>query len=466
MQTLRLLLFALSSSLLLVSGEPDWTKVNAETLTHYLTLLKMNTTSPPGGETVAAQYVKSVLEKEGIDVKLVGPDPDRLNVIARLKGNGKKRPVLIMGHTDVVGVQRDKWTVDPFAATREGGYIRGRGAVDDKDNLTACLMVMLELKRRQVVLDRDVIFVAESDEESSALNGAKWLVTNAFDDINAEFALAEGGGGLQVGSLVQQVSIATSEKVPRRLQLISRGTAGHASVPRPDNAVVHLSSAVAKAANWLPPMRLNDTTRTYFEKLSQISEPAAKQRYIDLLNPAKTKAVQEYLRANEFGHNSMLRTSISPTVIKAGFRENVIPSEAEATLDVRALPDEDMDSFIAQLKQAINDPSVEIVRPNKANERPASAPSRLDTDMFKALEAAQRSIYPGAVLLPIMMTGATDMSFLRAKGIQSYGVGPVLLDQDRLCCAAHSDDEKLQEKELYRFVQFLWTAVNQVAAAR
>lgn len=466
MQTLRLLLFALSSSLLLVSGEPDWTKVNAETLTHYLTLLKMNTTSPPGGETVAAQYVKSVLEKEGIDVKLVGPDPDRLNVIARLKGNGKKRPVLIMGHTDVVGVQRDKWTVDPFAATREGGYIRGRGAVDDKDNLTACLMVMLELKRRQVVLDRDVIFVAESDEESSALNGAKWLVTNAFDDINAEFALAEGGGGLQVGSLVQQVSIATSEKVPRRLQLISRGTAGHASVPRPDNAVVHLSSAVAKAANWLPPMRLNDTTRTYFEKLSQISEPAAKQRYIDLLNPAKTKAVQEYLRANEFGHNSMLRTSISPTVIKAGFRENVIPSEAEATLDVRALPDEDMDAFIAQLKQAINDPSVEIVRPNKANERPASAPSRLDTDMFKALEAAQRSIYPGAVLLPIMMTGATDMSFLRAKGIQSYGVGPVLLDQDRLCCAAHSDDEKLQEKELYRFVQFLWTAVNQVAAAR
>lgn len=466
MQTLRLLFFALSSSLLLVSGEPDWTKVNAETLTHYLTLLKMNTTSPPGGETVAAQYVKSVLEKEGIDVKLVGPDPDRLNVIARLKGNGKKRPVLIMGHTDVVGVQRDKWTVDPFAATREGGYIRGRGAVDDKDNLTACLMVMLELKRRQVVLDRDVIFVAESDEESSALNGAKWLVTNAFDDINAEFALAEGGGGLQVGSLVQQVSIATSEKVPRRLQLISRGTAGHASVPRPDNAVVHLSSAVAKAANWLPPMRLNDTTRTYFEKLSQISEPAAKQRYIDLLNPAKTKAVQEYLRANEFGHNSMLRTSISPTVIKAGFRENVIPSEAEATLDVRALPDEDMDSFIAQLKQAINDPSVEIVRPNKANERPASAPSRLDTDMFKALEAAQRSIYPGAVLLPIMMTGATDMSFLRAKGIQSYGVGPVLLDQDRLCCAAHSDDEKLQEKELYRFVQFLWTAVNQVAAAR
>lgn len=466
MQTLRLLFFALSSSLLLVSGEPDWTKVNAETLTHYLTLLKMNTTSPPGGETVAAQYVKSVLEKEGIDVKLVGPDPDRLNVIARLKGNGKKRPVLIMGHTDVVGVQRDKWTVDPFAATREGGYIRGRGAVDDKDNLTACLMVMLELKRRQVVLDRDVIFVAESDEESSALNGAKWLVTNAFDDINAEFALAEGGGGLQVGSLVQQVSIATSEKVPRRLQLISRGTAGHASVPRPDNAVVHLSSAVAKAANWLPPMRLNDTTRTYFEKLSQISEPAAKQRYIDLFNPAKTKAVQEYLRANEFGHNSMLRTSISPTVIKAGFRENVIPSEAEATLDVRALPDEDMDSFIAQLKQAINDPSVEIVRPNKANERPASAPSRLDTDMFKALEAAQRSIYPGAVLLPIMMTGATDMSFLRAKGIQSYGVGPVLLDQDRLCCAAHSDDEKLQEKELYRFVQFLWTAVNQVAAAR
>jgi acetylornithine deacetylase/succinyl-diaminopimelate desuccinylase-like protein len=447
------------------AAEPDWKKIEAETLDHFVALLRMDTSSPPGKETVAAEYLRRVLEREGIPVKVLAKDPERANVIARLKGTGKKRPLLILGHTDVVGVQRDKWKVDPFGGVRENGYIRGRGTVDDKDNLVACLMVMLTLKRMNVALDRDVIFLAEADEESSAIYGAKWLVEEHFSEIEAEFAFAEGGGGQAEGDRLLQFTIATAEKVPRRLRLVARGVAGHGSMPRPDNAVAHLAAAVGKVAEWLPPMRLNDTTRTYFEKLALASTPEARERYNSLTNPEKTAAVQEYLRKNEFMHSSMLRTSISPTVIQAGFRENVIPSEAEATLDVRALPDEDMDAFVAELKRIINDPAVEIERANR-QERPAGAPSRLDTEAFAALEAAQRKVYPGTVTLPTMMTGATDMSFLRAKGIQSYGLGPVTQVKDRFCCGSHSDDEKILEADLHRFVRFFWEAVTGVAGAK
>jgi len=370
-----------------------------------------------------------------------------------------------MAHTDVVGVQREKWPVDPFGAVMKDGYIWGRGTVDDKDKLAANLMTMLLLKRSGVALDRDVIFLAESGEEGTNRPGIDFMVAQHFPEIDAEFALTEGGGARIEGGKVTMVEITTAEKVPRRVRLVSNGTSGHGSVPRIDNALVHLSAAVAKVGSWETPMRLNDTTRTYFEKLAAISPPDQAARYKGLVDPKRTAWIQRYLAENEPSRYSMLRTSVVPTILKAGFRMNVIPSEAEATIDVRALPDEDMPKFYEEMRRVIGDPQVRI-EPMTDEARPAGMPSRLDTDMYRALERVSARMYPGVTTLPAMLTGATDMAQLRAKGVQAYGIGPASTERDLIDFGPHSDVERLKESSLYRFVEFTFNAVTEVAASR
>jgi acetylornithine deacetylase/succinyl-diaminopimelate desuccinylase-like protein len=444
----------------------DWKRHEPEILRHYRELLRIDTSSPPGNETKAVEYLKRVLESEGIGVKTFALRPDRANLVARLPGNGRKRPLLLMGHTDVVGVQREKWPVDPFGAVLREGYVWGRGAVDDKDNLAANLFVMLLLKRTGLPLERDVIFLAEAGEESTDdAVGIDFLVKNHFAEIDAEFALAEGGGGLIENGRVANITVATAEKVARRVKLAARGASGHGSVPRTDNALVQLAKAVANAGTWETPMRLNDTTRTYFERLAVASPPEKAARYNGLSDPARSAAIQRYLAEHEPRHYSMLRTSVVPTILKAGFRMNVIPSEAEATLDIRALPDEDMDKFYAELRRVVGNPAIRV-EPITAGARPATPPSRLDTEMFRVLDAVTRRLYPGAVALPTMLTGGTDMAQLRVKGIQCYGIGPAALEDDTVNYGAHSDVERLPEASLYRFVEFTWNAVAEVARAR
>src|SRR5689334_22223655 len=209
----------------------DWKKEQAETLRHHRALIQIDSSSPPGNETKVADYLKRVLEAEGIPVKLFALQPDRANLVARLKGNGKKRPILLMAHTDVVGVQREKWPVDPFGAVVKDGYIWGRGSRDDKDKLAANLMVMLLAKRMGLTLDRDLIFLAESGEEADPAGvGIAYMVGQHFDEINAEFALTEGGSATIDGGKVVTVGVQTSEKVPRRFRLVATGTSGHGSV--------------------------------------------------------------------------------------------------------------------------------------------------------------------------------------------------------------------------------------------
>jgi len=442
-----------------------WEQQKSEILQRHRALVQIDTSNPPGNETKAAEYLKTVFDAEGIPAQTFALDATRANIVARLKGSGSKRPILILAHTDVVGVQRAKWPVDPFGAVLQDGYIWGRGSVDDKDKVAANLMVMLLLKRSGARLDRDVIFLAESGEEGTTGPGIDFMANQHFDEINAEFALTEGGSATLENGRVTVVQIQTTEKVPRETHLVVRGTSGHGSVPRVDNALIHLSAAVAKVGAWETPMRLNDTTRTYFEKLAAISPPEKAARYNGLLDPKRAPAIQRYLAVNEPQRYSMLRTSIVPTILKAGFRVNVIPSEAEATLDVRALPDEDMDKLFAEMQKVIGDPAVKIER-TPGNERPAGAPSRLDTEMYRVLEQVTKRMFPGATVLPEMSTGATDMAQLRAKGIQCYGIGPARTDEDATNYGAHSDVERLMESSLYKFVEFTWNAVTEVAVAK
>ncbi|WP_020602820.1 M20/M25/M40 family metallo-hydrolase [Spirosoma spitsbergense] len=444
------------------SKQPDWKAVEEETMEHFQAILRMNTSDPPGIEAPVVDYLKSVLQKEGIEVQTFALDPNRPNLVARLKGTGKKRPLLIMAHTDVVNVDSTKWTYPPFSATRKDGYVYGRGSVDDKDNVATGLMVMLLLKRSNAMLDRDVIFLAEAGEEGNVKYGIDYMVKNHWPAIEAEYCFAEGGGVPRTGGKIQYATVATTEKIPRGAKLVAKGISGHGSVPLQSNAVVHIAQAVAKVAAWQTPMRLNETTTAFFKRLAEISTPEETARFQALLNGKNADSAQEYLATKEPRYYSTLRTSISPTIIKGGYRSNVIPSEAEATLDIRALPDEDMPKFLDAMRQVINDPAVDIVS-NSSSARPGSPPSKLNTEAFRAVEASVKRTY-NTVTLPTMLTGATDMSYLRSKGVQCYGIGPMTDSEDGpKGFGAHSDQERILEEALHKFLRFQWDVVSSLA---
>jgi acetylornithine deacetylase/succinyl-diaminopimelate desuccinylase-like protein len=447
-------------------AQPAWDRVEAETLTHFQALVRMDTTDPPGGEEPAAAYLADVLRKEGIPVQLHTLEPRRPNLVARINGNGRRRPLLLMGHTDTVNVDAAKWTFPPFSAAREGGHLYGRGTLDDKDNVTAALMTMLLLKRMNVPLERDVIFLAEAGEEGSTRVGIQFMVERHLPEIDSEYCLAEGGNVTREKGRAKYASVQTLEKIPRAIELTARGVAGHGSVPLKTNAVLNLAAAVAAVGLWQPPVRLNETTGTYFKRLAEISTPDEARRYLAALSldPKVTAEVANWFFEHEPRHASMLRSSLSPNIFTAGYRVNVIPSEAKATIDVRLLPDEDPDKFLDAVRGVIDNPSVHVAYTPRS--RPRTPETRLDSPAFAAVEAAVTRHY-GTVTLPTMSTGATDMAYLREKGIQCYGVGPAIdVEDGDKGFGAHGDQERILEAELHRFVRFFWDAVVAIAGTR
>ena len=448
------------------SSTPDWTTLQDETLRHFQAVLRLDTQYPPGNEYLVTDYVKGVLEKEGIPVEIYALDPKRPNLVARLKGSGRRKPVLFMAHSDVVSVDPKKWTFPPFSATRDGGYVYGRGSLDDKPHVVAGLMTLLTLKRMNVALDRDVILLIESGEEGSTGPGIEFMTKQHADAIEAEFCFAEGGNVARTGGRVAYASVQTTEKQPRTIELVANGPSGHASRPLQGNAVVHLAAAVAAAGRWRVPVRLNDTTRAFFTKMAEVSAPEAAARYRAILDPTSPagRAADDYMAEHEPGYASMLRTSISPTIINGGYRTNVIPSEATATLDVRWLPDENQDAFLAELRKVINDPAVTVrFASDTGNVRPAARPSMLTSEAFRVVQSAVARNYD-TVVIPQMSTGATDMAFMRATGPDCYGIGPASDIEDVLKgFGAHSDQERILEPEVYRFVRFAYEIVFDLA---
>ena len=328
---------------------PDLAKLDEETLRHFQALVRMDTADPPGNEQPAVEYLKTVLEADGIPVESLALEPRRPNLVAHLKGSGRKRPLLIMGHTDVVNVDPKKWMHPPFSATREGGYIYGRGTVDDKDNLVAGLMVMLMLKRQNVALDRDVIFLAEAGEEGSTRIGIQYMVGQHFPQIDAEYLPGRGRRRVTFGRTGQVRVDSDDRKDPARdradgaRHLGPRFGAAQVERRRPPRGGGREGGGVEAA-------RSGSTRRprAYFKRLASISSPEDAKRYLAVIgsDAALASAADDYFLEREPRHASMLRTSVSPTMIQGGYRINVIPSEAKASLDVRTHPDEDLDAFL------------------------------------------------------------------------------------------------------------------------
>ena len=443
----------------------DWDEVGEESISHFVNLIRIDTSNPPGNETDVVRYLKTVLAAEGIDADSYALEESRANLVARIKGNGSKLPILIMAHTDVVGAQADKWYADPFGGMREDGFIYGRGTLDDKDNVAAGLMVMMLLKRYGVELDRDIIFLAESGEEGTPEVGINFMVEHHFDIIDAEYCLAEGGQNVIRNGVVTTVGIETTEKMPRRVTLVARGTPGHGSKPTLENAVVILASAVAKAGAWQTEVRLNDTTRMYFQRMAEMSEAEDAFRYNNVENIEESDAIQRHFIETFPYHYSISRTSVAPTVLDGGFRKNVIPSEASAILDIRMLPDEDVAGFYEKLAAVIDDARIEIV-PERIY-RPAAPPSEIDNEMFQTLERVAKQMYPHATVLPIMQTGATDMAQVRAKGMQAYGIGPARsVEEINSGYGQHGDNERISEAAFVGLVRYMWNVVIEISATR
>ena len=443
--------------------------IEAETLQHFQALLKLDTQSPPGNETRAVEYLKQVLDKEGIPYQVFAKDPQRANLVARIKGNGKKRPILLMGHTDVVTVDEKKWTFPPFGAVRDGGYVYGRGAVDDKDNLAAALMTDPRLKRDGTPLDRDVILLAEAGEEGAPDVGAQFMADNHLDAINAEFCLAEGGGVVRAR---RPGACRPTSAPPRRnrasIEIIARGPAGHGSVPSRNNAVTHAVGrgrqgrrlGRRRCASTKPPAPTSRSWRPWCRPTSRRCIATCSAPIRRCRRPAA-----DWLLDNQPTHWSMLHTSLVPTIVDAGFRYNVIPSEAKAT--VRRAPASGRGSGRRSSTRSARSSTTRASKcagGASAIARPAAR--GIDTEAFATLEAQLKKHY-NTVVLPTMGTGATDMSNIRAKGIQCYGIGPAIDTEDGpKGFGAHSDQERILESELHRFVRFNTTSCIELARAK
>lgn len=436
----------------------DNAALRARTRRFLTDLVKLDTTNPPGNETRVANYLQAAASAHGLASELAGKDPTRLNFIARLPARVRsgQRPLLLMAHSDVVPADRSQWTVPPFAALLQSGYIYGRGSQDDKSLLAAELAVLIELKKRAIPLVRDIILLSEADEEAGS-TGIVWLVQNAYPKIEAEFALNEGGAALDSRSGMRIFQIQTAEKVPTRVVLTAKGTAGHGSLPRPDNPIVHLARAITRLAEADQPVKLNMTTRRYFSEISKLPDYEwLKPMLTRLDDPNMATSAANQIREHDPELNAMLRTSLSPTIVHAGMKNNVIPNTAVAEIDVRRLPNETREEVEARFRRIIADSTIEIAR-EPGQDMPSTEPSSLTTALYKAMEQVFAQSTPKAVLVPYMSRGATDGSFLRAKGMAVYGA-PVFLREGGES-RAHGNDERISPDNLGNGAELLWKIV-------
>ncbi|HZV60223.1 MAG TPA: M20/M25/M40 family metallo-hydrolase, partial [Candidatus Eremiobacteraceae bacterium] len=394
-------------------------------------LLRIDTSNPPGNEQAAAKYITAVLQKEGIAAEFLETAPGRGALAARLRSTAladPSRALLLVAHMDVVGVDKSKWTVDPFAAIVKDGYLYGRGAIDDKGMLAANLAAFIALKRANAHLTRDVIFLATADEEQGGDASIKTVVAKYWDKIAAGFALNEGGRVALKNSKVQYLAIQASEKVAVNVAVIARGKAGHASMPTKDNAVVHLAAAVEKIGNYSAPVHLNVIVRRYFEGLAAVEDDEIAKWMRSLDTPDRGEHAQRVLSDADPFWNSLLRDSITPTMLSAGIRVNVIPSEARANLNIRLLPADTIGLLLADLTKLVNDPQIHFeVQPDAGL---AAPPSSLESDLYATITKVSTQEFAGVPVLPMMSTGATDSSQLRLHNVQSYGLLPFPLAEE------------------------------------
>lgn len=443
----------------------DWAAVREEVVEHLRQILRFDTTNPPGNELPLGCYLESVLTRAGIETQLLEPAPGRAAVVARITGSGERQPVVLLAHMDVVAVERERWSVDPFGGEVRDGYVYGRGAIDDKGMLATNLMAMLLLQRadadRRAALRRDVIFVATSDEETGGRYGIEWLIEHHPDLIRGEFALNEGGRIRIVNGQPLYAAVQTAEKISHIVTVVANGPVGHASIPIGGNAIARLARALAAIAAHKESAVLLPTTRRFFADLSAVwPEHSQAQAMADVASDQtgaidRGTAVLEQIPV----FNAVLRSGISPTVLQAGLQTNVIPAEARATLNVRTLPGSSVDELVERLRAIVADEHIDITVTARGTDAPAS---NFESPMFTAIAAVLRELLPSIITVPYLSTGATDSARLRAWGMQAFGLLPFPLaevDEKRM----HGHDERVPVEGLEFGTRLTFESVRRVA---
>lgn len=451
-----------------VAQQIDWEGALWDCIAHLQAMIRMDTVNPPGREIGVARYMDDVLRGAGIETTLLEPAPGRAALIGRLRGTGRQRPVMMMAHMDVVGVERDRWKTNPFGGEILDGYLYGRGAIDDKGMLATNLQTMLLLNEHVVkqggTLDRDVLFLATSDEEAGGEFGIDWVIANHRAISEAEYVLNEGGRLRELNGKLAYAAIQCGEKIANVVRLTATGTSAHASIPIPDNAVVRLSRAVAAVASHREPIMLSETSRLFFGGLAAFwKEPRVQAAMTDLASGDEAREANGALViADHPAFDAMIRNGISPTMLSAGVRPNVIPAEASASLNVRLLPGQSLDDLILRLRAAIPDEKIQIGVESRGEQSP---PSPVDSPMFAAIKDAVAALAPGVPAVPFLSTGATDSAPVRRAGVKAYGILPFPLteeDESRM----HGNDERVSVSSLAFAVRLTWEILNRIAVAR
>jgi acetylornithine deacetylase/succinyl-diaminopimelate desuccinylase-like protein len=440
-------------------------------------LIRLDTSNPPGHEGRVAEFLARRLRPLGFDVRIVPtPEAGKAHFIARLKGDGSRRPVLLAAHADVVGVERKLWTVDPFAGVMKDGYIYGRGAMDFKGGIAVFAEAVMRLARNRVPLARDVIFLSEADEEGGRYN-TSWLARLHWNLIDCEFALNEGGWIIKrPEGTVRYVSISTADKGSVSVTLTAKGLSAHSSMPRSGSAIVTLVRALAKLADHETELHLLPSTREFFTALEKTSEPPISTYIHDLLHSPDPKAVQRADReiSQDPLLHAMLRTTIAPVLLNAGFRTNVIPGSAEATINCRLLPGSDPEELIHEVETVIADPGVEVkVKPIPGYTPTEMAdylrwiremkPSSQETDLYRALAKEAGATFSGALVTPYLFQAGTDARAWRSRGVPVYGIYPYPIDAEDLS-RMHGNDERVSVASLRQGTEMIYDTLVDVAS--
>jgi acetylornithine deacetylase/succinyl-diaminopimelate desuccinylase-like protein len=381
-------------------------------------MIEANTTNPPGNESKAVAIAKARLDSAKVPYEITEFAPGRQNIVARFKGTGKKKPILFLAHLDVVGAENQAWTVPSHKLTEKDGYLYGRGIIDDLGSAALLLETLIAVKKSGLVLNRDIILALTGDEESGGA-GIQYILKNRRDSVDAVMAINEGGEvELDEAGKVKMLNLQVAEKTYRDFELIAKGTTGHSSVPKADNAIYKLSKALSALEKSPRPAKLIPVTRAYYAERAKIEKEPLQSAMLSL---AKSKGALPRKALALIEKNPVdwanLRTTCVATMLSGGTRVNALPSEAKANVNCRILPDESTDEVAAYLKKVVNDPSIEV---HEIVEVGGTAPaSTLEGEALAAIRKVTDSMWPGLPIIPNMSRGATDSRYLRAAGIPS-----------------------------------------------
>jgi acetylornithine deacetylase/succinyl-diaminopimelate desuccinylase-like protein len=466
--------FLLTLTVFAQSGSPS----HNETADLLVELIRVNTSNPPGQEGKLDELLASRFKPLGFEVDIIQtPEPGKSHFIARLRGDGSKKPILLAAHADVVGVEREKWSMDPFAGIVKDGYIFGRGAIDFKGGLAVFAQAAMLLAKNKVPLARDVIFLSEADEEGGKYN-TSWLAQSHWDKIACEFSLNEGGWIIKnANGKVRYVSISTADKVGVSLVLRASGKSTHSSMPLPDNAIFTLAKALAKLADYETNPKLIPSTKEFFLTLARTSQPPMSDYFSNLVNstdPELVKQADREISKDPLLH-AIMRNTIAPVLLNAGFRGNVIPGSAEATVNFRTIPGTNTADLIGEITRVIDDPRVEItpVTTNIGGTRPPAElerlqklpPSTQDSELYRALARQSNVVYPEAAVTPYLFQAGTDAIAWRSRGVPVYGIYPYPIDSEDLS-RMHGNDERVSIESLRSGTELIYKTLLEVAAKK